>query len=99
MAMNEYFGTPLTGTRKQQLWAESVTWRERYGLSMQPVFGTYEEFQSYWAHMLAEESKANETTDFALRAAADDLAPDSPAAALRTARLPQDPRRRKGLSR
>ncbi|MEU1431897.1 oxygenase MpaB family protein [Nocardia sp. NPDC005746] len=69
MAMNEYFGTPLTGDQKQQLWAEGVTWWERYGLSAQPVFGTYEEFQAYWEHMLADELEANETTDFALRAA------------------------------
>ncbi|BEK93571.1 oxygenase MpaB family protein [Nocardia seriolae] len=67
MAMNDVFGTPLTHAQREQLWAEGVTWWQRYVLSMQPVFGTYEEFQAYWEHMLAEELESNATTDFALK--------------------------------
>ncbi|MEV6774149.1 oxygenase MpaB family protein [Nocardia sp. NPDC051030] len=66
MTMNDYFGTPLTHAEKEQLWAEGVTWWERYGLSMQPVFGTHEEFQAYWDRMLDEELESNQTTDFAV---------------------------------
>lgn len=66
IAGQEYFGTPLTPVEKDQLIAESVTWWQRYGLSMRPVLTTYAEFEAYWQRMLDEELERNATTDYAL---------------------------------
>jgi uncharacterized protein (DUF2236 family) len=66
IAMNDFFGTPLTRAQKDQLFAESVTWWGRYGLSARPVFSSCAEFERYWQRMLAEELDRNATTDYAL---------------------------------
>lgn len=66
IAMNEYFGTPLTAAEKDQVVREGVTWWESYGLSNRPVLDTYADFHSYWNRMLDTELEANETTTYAL---------------------------------
>lgn len=52
IATQELFGAPLSEAAKAQLYAESITWYERYGLSMRPVPGDYAAFQEYWQRML-----------------------------------------------
>jgi uncharacterized protein (DUF2236 family) len=52
IATQELFGTPLSGAEKERLYAESITWYERYGLSMRPVPPDYAAFERYWADML-----------------------------------------------
>jgi uncharacterized protein (DUF2236 family) len=51
IATQELLGTPLSDAAKTQLYAESITWYERYGLSMRPVPGDYAAFQEYWQRM------------------------------------------------
>ena len=51
IATQELFGTPLSDAAKAQLYAESITWYGRYGVSMRPVPGDYAAFQEYWEHM------------------------------------------------
>ena len=48
----ELFGKPLTTAEKQQLYAESVTWYRRYGLTMSPVPPDYAAFERYWQSTL-----------------------------------------------
>jgi uncharacterized protein (DUF2236 family) len=52
IATQELLGTSLSDTAKAQLYAESITWYERYGLSMRPVPPNYTAFQEYWQQML-----------------------------------------------
>ena len=52
IATQELFGTPLSDTAKVQLYAESITWYERYGVSMRPVPSDYAAFEEYWRQML-----------------------------------------------
>jgi uncharacterized protein (DUF2236 family) len=52
IATQELFGTPLEHAAKARLYAESITWYERYGLSMRPVPADYAAFEEYWARML-----------------------------------------------
>jgi uncharacterized protein (DUF2236 family) len=52
IATQELFGVPLSEDAKTQLYAESITWYERYGLSMRPVPPDYAAFQEYWRRML-----------------------------------------------
>lgn len=54
IATQELFGNPLTTAQKQQLYAESVTWYARYGVTMRPVPRDYAAFERYWRHMLDE---------------------------------------------
>jgi len=65
IAMNEFFGTPLTGEEKDQLVREGVTWWRRYGMSDQPVIDNYRDFAAYWERMLEEGLESNPTTDWA----------------------------------
>ena len=44
----------LTEAEKEQLFAESITWFERYGVSSTGTPRTYAEFNRYWEHALAE---------------------------------------------
>lgn len=66
MAVNEFFGTPMTRAEKERLVAEGVTWWKRYGLSTRPVIDNYADFEAYWERMLAEELESNSTTDYAV---------------------------------
>jgi uncharacterized protein (DUF2236 family) len=52
IAGQELFGKPLGEAAKAQLYAESITWYRRYGVSMRPVPPDYAAFQEYWRHML-----------------------------------------------
>jgi uncharacterized protein (DUF2236 family) len=51
IATQELFGTPLGADAKAQLYAESITWYRRYGVSMRPVPPDYPSFQRYWEKM------------------------------------------------
>jgi uncharacterized protein (DUF2236 family) len=52
IATQELFGVPLSDDAKSQLYAESITWYGRYGVSMRPVPADYAAFEEYWQHML-----------------------------------------------
>jgi uncharacterized protein (DUF2236 family) len=54
IATQELFGTPLTAAEKQHLYAESVTWYARYGLTMRPVPPDYRAFERYWEGMFED---------------------------------------------
>lgn len=68
VAMNDYFGTPLTSAEKDQLVAEGITWWQRYGMSNSPTTGihNYATFDTYWQRMLDTELESNATTDYAI---------------------------------
>lgn len=66
IAINEYFGTPLTNAQKDQLIAEGTTWWRMYGLSDRVLVADYAEFAQYWDRTIDEVLEANPTTDFAL---------------------------------
>jgi uncharacterized protein (DUF2236 family) len=68
VAINEFFGTPLTHSEKDQLIAEGVTWWRRYGLSDRPVLDDWDSFDAYWQQMLTGTLESNATTDYALAA-------------------------------
>jgi len=65
VAINEFFGTPLSAAEKDQLVAESVTWWRMYGLSDRVLVADYAEFHRYWERVIDTELEANPTTDFA----------------------------------
>lgn len=52
IATQELFGTPFSSEQKEQLYAESITWYARYGVSMRPVPLDYAAFERYWDEML-----------------------------------------------
>ena len=54
IAMRELFGTPFGLDERRRLYAESITWYTRYGLSMRPVPPDYHAFEVYWDHVLAD---------------------------------------------
>lgn len=54
IATQELFGTPLSREEKERLYAESVVWYARYGLTMRPVPADYAAFERYWERMLDE---------------------------------------------
>jgi uncharacterized protein (DUF2236 family) len=54
IATQELFGTPLSGAEKERLYAESITWYKRYGLSMRPVPRDYSAFERYWQSMFED---------------------------------------------
>jgi uncharacterized protein (DUF2236 family) len=54
IATQELFGTPLTTAQKKQLYAESITWYARYGLTMRPVPPDYPAFERYWQSMFQD---------------------------------------------
>lgn len=66
IAMNKFFGTPLSATEKDQLVAEGVTWWRRYGLSDRVAIDNYADFKKYWLDMQDSVLEANATTDFAM---------------------------------
>jgi uncharacterized protein (DUF2236 family) len=51
IATQELVGTPLSTEAKSRLYDESITWYERYGLSMRPVPPDYASFERYWTDM------------------------------------------------
>jgi hypothetical protein len=54
IATQELFGTPLSAAEKEQLYAESITWYARYGLTMRPVPRDYAAFERYWQSMFED---------------------------------------------
>lgn len=68
IAINEYFGTPLTDAEKDQLVKEGVTWWRRYGLSDRPAIDNWADFETYFNHMLEHELEHNATTRWAVTA-------------------------------
>ena len=46
-----YFPRPLNRAQRDQLYAETVTWYRRYGVSERPVPPTYEAFQARFDHI------------------------------------------------
>jgi uncharacterized protein (DUF2236 family) len=54
----------LTDAEKEQLFAESITWFERYDVSATGTPRTYAEFQDYWDHALAERLTAHRTAAY-----------------------------------
>lgn len=54
ITMRERFGRPLTPAEREQLYAESIQWYARYGVSMRPVPPDYAAFRAYWDRMVEE---------------------------------------------
>jgi uncharacterized protein (DUF2236 family) len=54
----------LTDAEKEQLFAESITWFDRYGVSATGTPQTYAEFRDYWDHALAERLVAHRTAAY-----------------------------------
>jgi uncharacterized protein (DUF2236 family) len=69
IATQELFGIPLSAAEKQQLYAESITWYERYGLTMRPVPRDYRAFERYWSSMFENTLRATPTARAAVRSA------------------------------
>jgi uncharacterized protein (DUF2236 family) len=78
IATQELFGTPLTDAARRQLYAESITWYERYGLTMRPVPPDYDAFREYWQRMLTEVLEATPVARGAVRYGRDLPAPQIP---------------------
>src|ERR1700712_1222761 len=47
------YATALTEEQEHQLYAESITWWQRYGMSMRPVPRDYDAFRAYWDDTVA----------------------------------------------
>ncbi|HEY4811245.1 MAG TPA: oxygenase MpaB family protein [Solirubrobacteraceae bacterium] len=75
IATQELFGTPLTTAEKEQLYAESITWYARYGLSMRPVPPDYQAFQRYWRTMFEDVLEPTSIARAAVRTTRDLPAP------------------------
>ena len=75
IATQELFGTPLTAAEKEQLYAESITWYARYGLTMRPVPPDYQAFQRYWQTMLEDVLEPTSIARAAVRTTRDLPAP------------------------
>jgi len=54
----------LSREEKEQLFAESITWFERYGVSSRGTPQTYAEFEAYFEHALAERLVAHRTASY-----------------------------------
>ncbi len=54
----------LTRAEKERLFAESVTWFERYGVSSRGTPRSYAEFEDYFAHALDERLVAHRTASY-----------------------------------
>jgi uncharacterized protein (DUF2236 family) len=54
----------LTEEEKEQIFAESITWFERYGVSATGTPQTWAEFRDYWDHALAERLVAHRTAAY-----------------------------------
>jgi uncharacterized protein (DUF2236 family) len=68
IATQELFGTPLTAAEKERLYAESITWYARYGLTMRPVPRDYAAFERYWQGMFENVLEATPMALGAVRA-------------------------------
>jgi uncharacterized protein (DUF2236 family) len=75
IATQEIFGKPFSTEQKEQLYAESVTWYERYGLTMRPVPRDYAAFERWWQSMFDDVLEATPIALSAVRPARDLPAP------------------------
>ncbi len=75
IAMRETFGRPFTRAELDHLYAESVTWWRRYGMTDRVVPPDWPAFQRYWQHMIEEELEATPVVIDILNAAVGDFPP------------------------
>jgi len=61
-----YFPGPLTRARQEQLYAESVTWFRRYGVSDRAVPLTLDDFRERFAHICAHELELTPAVNWVL---------------------------------
>ncbi len=54
IAVAELCGDPLSEREKQQLYAESLEWYSRYGVTTRPAPPDYPSFLSYWEQVVAQ---------------------------------------------
>jgi uncharacterized protein (DUF2236 family) len=54
----------LSDAEKEQIFAESITWFERYGVSSRGTPRTWAEFEQYWEHALDERLVAHRTAKY-----------------------------------
>jgi uncharacterized protein (DUF2236 family) len=54
----------LSNAEKEQIFAESITWFERYGVSSRGTPRTWAEFEQYWEHALDERLVAHRTAKY-----------------------------------
>ncbi len=54
IATAELFGDPLSQAEKQQLYAESLDWYSRYGVTTRPAPPDYPSFLSYWERVVEQ---------------------------------------------
>ncbi len=66
IATAELFGEPLSEAQKQQLYAESLTWYGRYGLSLRPVPPDYRSFRRYWQRVCMDVLEPTEVARWGL---------------------------------
>ncbi|WP_072802860.1 oxygenase MpaB family protein [Rhodococcoides yunnanense] len=58
----DHFMGGVTEAQKRQLFLEHIQWYRLYGMSMQPVPETWEDFQLYWKRMCCEVLEDNKAT-------------------------------------
>lgn len=78
IAGQELFGRPLGAAAKERLYAESITWYRRYGVSMRPVPPDYAAFQEYWRHMFDHVLEPTPTARAGVRRPSRSLPPPYP---------------------
>jgi uncharacterized protein (DUF2236 family) len=61
-----YFPGPLTRARQEQLYAESVTWYRRYGVSDRAVPRTLDDFRTRFEHICAHELELTPAVNWVL---------------------------------
>jgi uncharacterized protein (DUF2236 family) len=66
IATAECFGDSLSEPEKRQLYAESLDWYRRYGVTARPAPPDYASFQSYWERVLEQVLQPTEIACWAL---------------------------------
>jgi uncharacterized protein (DUF2236 family) len=67
VAINKFFGTPLTHSELDQLVAESVPWWQSYEKPGGPVLHDWASFHAYWTRTLTEVLEHTPTAEFTLQ--------------------------------
>ena len=73
VAMRETFGRPFTRAELDQLYAESITWWRRYGMTDRVVPRDWPAFQHYWRHMTEDVLEATPVVQTILNASIGDF--------------------------
>jgi uncharacterized protein (DUF2236 family) len=73
IAMRETFGRPFSRAELDQLYAESITWWRRYGMTDRVVPPDWPAFQRYWQHMLENVLEATPVVKTTLEMAASEF--------------------------